>query len=248
MSNFALQLGTDGKVVFGNNSGLQSAGKIVGTVKLYGLWFKDQSNNAINELLRVWDGTNYKFSLYCTHLFGGSRIAFRNSLWPGDPTVVDLSSVASGLADTGLYTLTFTLDPAAGTRTNATLYDTDGTTVLATGGTNANTTADPLQTGAGVGALTMGDIGDFGSGLSMTVDSLVISDGTSTVFDAEYNEGAGSSTADSAGSTTGSITGTFSWISVEGGTNSVSDDAEFTPFPTSLALPTPERTVVTVFC
>lgn len=215
MSNFAIQLGADGKITFGNSTGVQNATKLTVTLNMYGQYFKDLGNNAINELMRVWDGTNDKLLLYCNHLFGGARITFGNSQWPGDCAALDLGSVIAGLGATSLYKLVCTIDPTAATICTATLYDTDGVTVLATGGSNANTNTNALQTTAGMGQVVMGFQGGFGAGVGMTVDYMTIGNGTSTVWDAEYNEGTGTSTTESVATITGTISGTAnSWISL----------------------------------
>lgn len=215
MSNFAIQLGADGKVTFGNSTGVQNATKLTVTIKLYGGFFKDLGDNAQNQFVRVSDGTNNKLLLYCAHLFGGARITFSNPQWPGDCVALDLASVIAGLGATSLYTLVCTVDPAATNVCSATLYDTDGTTVLASGGSSSNTNTNPLQTTAGMGQVVMGFDGSFGSGVGMTVDYMTIGDGTSTLWDAEYNEGTGTSTVESVETITGTISGTAnSWVSL----------------------------------
>lgn len=215
MANFAIQLGADGKVVFPNSTGLQNAAKLTFTIKMYGGFFKDLGNNALNEIFEVSDGTTHKLLVYCTHLFGGSLIRFANANWPGDCGVLDLTTAAPGLVSTSVYTLTGTVDPAGTFVCACTLFDTDGVTVLATNSSSSNTNTTALPTTAGIGGVTVGFQGLTGAGVGMTVDSLVITNGVSTLWDAEFNEGAGTSTTESVETLTGTISGTAnSWVSL----------------------------------
>ena len=214
MANFAVQVPAGDSITFTNNAALQSATKVYGRFRILGAFLKDLGNNALNPIFNLTDGTTNKLGIYCHHLFGGSRINFTSSAGPGWDSggILDLSTIAPGLSNTAYYELEFLVDPAAATRAVCTLYDVDGATVLATAGANGNITADPLPTGAGVGAVHMP--GTFvGSALSETIDWIKLGDAAANImFDAEFNEGAGTSTSDSVGLTTGTLTAGVTWV------------------------------------
>jgi len=213
MTIYALQLETNGLVSFTTNGSLQLAAKLSGTARVRGKWFKDIGDNAYNELFRIWDGSGIKFAVGMAHLFTYA-VRFRSFTWPGDADVLDLTTVGPTLNDNGFYLLAFSFDPTASPRCSATLYDTDGTTVLATNSNNGNSNSTALPTGTNYGKVSVGYVGDIGIGKQIIIDYLKIGDPTPTRFDAEFDEGTGSSTIDSVGGPTGTITGTHSWIAL----------------------------------
>lgn len=219
MSNFALQINATSGVTFTNSAALEADTKVYGRFRILGAFLKDQGNNATNPIFMLWDGTTRKLGVYCHHLFGGSGINFVSSAagWSDSGRILDFSSIQASLSDTTYYEIEFLVDPAAATRATVTLYATDGTTVLATASANGNITSSALPTSAGVGAVQVASGGWQGSQLAMTLDWLKLGTDAATIqFDAEFNEGAGTSTADAVGSTTGTIAGAagtdFAWV------------------------------------
>lgn len=216
MSNFALQIDIGGGVTFTNNAGLVAATKISGTVKVLGAFLKDQGNNALNPMFDIGDGaTVNKLGMYCHHLFGGSGINFTSSAGPtwDSGRILDFSTIQGSLVNTDYYTINFSVDPAAATRASVSLIDVDGVTVLASNAANGNITADPLPTSAGCGIVHIPGA-RTGSQLGVTYDFLTMNEGATPRFNAQFNEGTGSTTADTVGGTTGTLTAPFTWITL----------------------------------